>query len=421
VDCNGSIPNVWGCLLPSGATQEFSGQQGPDHDLEIFPSYNTPTANFILYAEMGAANYKGLENSTLNCNGSGATSGGYFWGSFSKMGPGVHVEGCGANNYFQIGNIPAGTGCNGADHFHFVDSDPTVVIQRCGSQSQMTFHNIGGGIVNNQLNAPVVNISAPDYYWDSGTLTAGPPGIDGGTYSIASILLTDPGQYFQVGYKGFHAYVGTPNSGWNAGNAGETASLNMRAYSCGNMYWDHPNTQWKLGGDGGLDGSCIFHLNGGALGLFAAKTIAGSVLSAATALTFTRAVMSGNGHFLIGTGWLDPTTGAPIAGEGLAATQIKGGISGDVQMAQGTGCSTTNTAGNICTSGQVTWGTPFASSSYYAVCSGIGITTGYPIMLGIGNQTSTYVTVQITNGQGSQAVVSTIQNINCWAAPNIIP
>lgn len=360
VDCNGATPPASGCLLAgTGSGNPFSGQQGPDHHIEIFPSYNAPSANFILWAEMGANNYKGLQNSTLNCVASGATAGAYFWGDDSAIGPGLHMEGCGPNN-FIIGNIPVGSGCNGGTDDLFTTSDPHFVIANCAAQVNLTFQNVSGGITNNSSGAPDVTISDANYFYDAGTRNAGPPGINYGYVSHSNILLKDPGQFFQVGYAGFHQYIGTAFSGWNSG-IGDGAPIGFtRAFTCGNVIWNQGISVWQLGGDGSDDFSCVQHGNGGNLS-FSVAAHAPSIWSGATMFSYVRAVVAGDsGHFLVGTNWLDPTTGLVVGEDTNPTVALQ--IHGDVEPKGG--AYRVGATGNTDNAGQLNFSASSTSNSY---------------------------------------------------------
>jgi hypothetical protein len=74
-------------------------------------------------------------------------------------------------------------------------------------------------------------------------------------------------------------------------------------------------------------------------------------------------------------------------------------------------CSTTNVSGNTCTT-TVPLNVTEANTAYKASCSGVGTITGYPFIIGIAKGT-TSITVTITNGSASEAVVSTWSEVNC--------
>lgn len=74
-------------------------------------------------------------------------------------------------------------------------------------------------------------------------------------------------------------------------------------------------------------------------------------------------------------------------------------------------CTTGTTAGATCTT-TVTWNITFANTSYYAVCSGVSA-TGAPYIADVHSETTTSITVTISNGQGSQAIASTYSSLQC--------
>ena len=81
-------------------------------------------------------------------------------------------------------------------------------------------------------------------------------------------------------------------------------------------------------------------------------------------------------------------------------------------------CNTGNTAGATCTSSFSVTGTPYSSSSSWdVVCSGIG-QSGAPFIQAAVPSSTTAFTVVISNGQGSQAVVSGYAGLGDPAAPS---
>jgi hypothetical protein len=91
---------------------------------------------------------------------------------------------------------------------------------------------------------------------------------------------------------------------------------------------------------------------------------------------------------------------------GLNVTQISTGSNTSV-------CSTTNVAGATCTT-TVTISPAQPDTGYIPLCMGQGAVQ-FPFILGTTTQTTTSITVEITNGQGNQAQVSTFASLNCAA------
>jgi hypothetical protein len=91
---------------------------------------------------------------------------------------------------------------------------------------------------------------------------------------------------------------------------------------------------------------------------------------------------------------------------GLNVTQISTGTNGSV-------CSTTNVAGNTCTT-VVSISPTQADTAYIPLCFGQGAVQ-FPFILGTTALSTTSITVQITNGQGNQAQVSTFATLGCVA------
>lgn len=113
--------------------------------------------------------------------------------------------------------------------------------------------------------------------------------------------------------------------------------------------------------------------------------------------------------------WIDEisTTGTevctqPTAGDisGLNFSRISTGSTTSV-------CSTTNVAGNTCTT-TVPISPTQADTSYIPICMGTGAVQ-FPFVLGTTTQTTSSITVEITNGQGNQAQVSTFASLGCVA------
>jgi hypothetical protein len=424
VDCNNTYgtpnsntPPLNGCLVyGDGNGNPMSGQQGPDDLLEIFPSYNVTSANFIPFAEMGANNYKGLLNSTINGLGYSIPHGLYFWGEETTMGPGVHEEGVINGPY--IGNIPAGTSCNGGSQVLFTGFDLQITIANCGAQQNLSFTNDAGGVSNLQTGAPQSTITDTNYFYDQQTQTSGWLGSKSAGYSNNSIVLKDPGEYAHNGYGGLDFFNGNPHSGVNAQPLLDSNSLSMRGHYSSNAWWNHGTGQWNLGGNGGTDYGSVGFLNDG------------TCFSNATAVTspFTMATYFGNclqfasqaGHFLVGSGWINTATGR-VQGEGSAAFQVTGDIgSGTINpgpqfaQASATTCPTAATAGSTCTF-TVPWSVSYANTTYPVVCSLLEA-TGAATIHGVTRSTGS-VSVVVQNGTASQAVASGASGAACWAQP----
>jgi hypothetical protein len=102
------------------------------------------------------------------------------------------------------------------------------------------------------------------------------------------------------------------------------------------------------------------------------------------------------------------TSAQPTVGDisGLNVTQISTGTNSSV-------CSTTNVAGNTCTT-TVTISPAQPDTGFIPLCMGQGAVQ-FPFILGTTTQTTTSITVEITNGQGNQAQISTFASLNCAA------
>lgn len=101
---------------------------------------------------------------------------------------------------------------------------------------------------------------------------------------------------------------------------------------------------------------------------------------------------------------LDSNNGVTTSSCGLGVSKINYGSSSTV-------CSTGNTAGSSCST-TVSWNSSFADSGYYANCWGV-TASGAPYIVGGSSYTNSNLSVTISNGQGSQAVVSTYASIQC--------
>ena len=81
----------------------------------------------------------------------------------------------------------------------------------------------------------------------------------------------------------------------------------------------------------------------------------------------------------------------------------------------GTPCSTTTGANNECTS-PITMPVAFANTGYAPACSGAGAITGFPFIPFVAKTSASVLTVTISNGQGSAAMISTFGEIDCVVA-----
>jgi hypothetical protein len=417
VDCNGSTPPTWGCLLPgSGSGNPFSGQQGPDYHLEIFPSYNSPTANFIPFAEMGANNYKGLRDSTINGISAGAAYGEYFWGEETTLGPGIHSEGTTTGSLW-IGNIPAGSGCNGGSQDLFTGFDTIVTIASCSAQQNLTFINDAGGVQNNSNST---TITTKNYFYSAGPpALAGWPGIDGGGVTNSSIQLIDPAEYVHTGYNGLNFFNGTSHAGMNLAVLLDANAVYSRGYLGSSIWWNHGTGLWNWLNNGGTSYSSVQFINGGAG--FCNSTTSTATFTMATLLGQCQGIFSNANHLLLGPNWISMTTGLTV-NEGSDPLQVAGNINlsghftGSAQFASSssTSCPTASGPGSTCTF-TVTWPTAYGSTPK-AVCSLNGTITGAPSIQAV-DPTTTGATVTVQNGTASQAVASGATSAVCWATP----
>ena len=104
------------------------------------------------------------------------------------------------------------------------------------------------------------------------------------------------------------------------------------------------------------------------------------------------------------------------AGASMNCSNVPTGVGGATQVSTGTQasvCSTTNANGNTCTT-TVTISPAMPNTSFFAICAG-DVPTGYPFIIGQVAASTTTVTVTITNGANSQAVISTFNNLSCMA------
>jgi hypothetical protein len=86
------------------------------------------------------------------------------------------------------------------------------------------------------------------------------------------------------------------------------------------------------------------------------------------------------------------------------------------QGAEVDGCTTAASNGSSCTVA-LKWQTAYPDTNYYAVCSGSGMITGHPELLGL-SKSATGVTVTVRNGSGSEQVSSGWSKIDCVAIGN---
>jgi hypothetical protein len=135
--------------------------------------------------------------------------------------------------------------------------------------------------------------------------------------------------------------------------------------------------------------------------------IAPGSIQATTSVTATSMTDSGltNGDCVqAGTGGLLTTITKPCLVSNI--TLISLGTNTSV-------CSTSNVAGNTCTT-TVTISPTQPDTNYIPLCMGAGATQ-FPFILGTTSLTTTSITVEITNGQGNQAQVSTFASLGCAA------
>ncbi|HZS53752.1 MAG TPA: hypothetical protein VFA65_05070 [Bryobacteraceae bacterium] len=92
-------------------------------------------------------------------------------------------------------------------------------------------------------------------------------------------------------------------------------------------------------------------------------------------------------------------------GDSAANTQQQG--------AEADGCTTGAANGSTCTV-SITWHTAYPNTNYYAVCSGSGIVTGHPEILGLSKSAGGTV-VTVRNGGGDEPVPSSWSKIDCVA------
>jgi hypothetical protein len=83
------------------------------------------------------------------------------------------------------------------------------------------------------------------------------------------------------------------------------------------------------------------------------------------------------------------------------------------QGAEADGCATAASNGSTCTV-SVNWPAPYRDTSYYAVCSGSGLVSGHPEILGL-SKSANGVVVTVRNGGGVEPVPSSWSTIDCVA------
>lgn len=270
VDCNGSFPPNSGCLISyadsSATPNPGAAQDGPENHIEIFPAFEIGPGGapgFIPVFYMGAANWSGFINSTINCNGVGSAYPGYFWGSNISMGSGgnVHSESC-ANNAWYVGTPSSYPNPNGVDHALLANMDGGVVIGNTAAQSQITFQNVGNAgqtinITNNKTtNASIQAIPDTSGYYDSVSGAYFFP-ISGQSQFPGNYLFTNPGAVLSVSQFNM--------AGANIQQPGiyGTPVTNTRAVFCVNAFWNNGLQMWSLGGDGAFDYDCMAGMDHG--------------------------------------------------------------------------------------------------------------------------------------------------------------
>lgn len=101
---------------------------------------------------------------------------------------------------------------------------------------------------------------------------------------------------------------------------------------------------------------------------------------------------------------LDSNSGITTSGCSTPAVSV-------IRYGSASGCATGSSAGSTCTS-SVTWNSSFADTGYYPNCTGYGI-NGSPYIVGFTALATGSVTVETSNGQGSQAQISSYGTIYC--------
>jgi hypothetical protein len=105
-------------------------------------------------------------------------------------------------------------------------------------------------------------------------------------------------------------------------------------------------------------------------------------------------------------GW--PLTTGTLLGTGNGDTHF--------QYATSAGCTTGSSATNLCaTPVTITWGVPFADTSYYPVCTGIAVSSGFPSSPYVVTKSTGSMTVNYAAITSSAAAYS---NVTCWAVHN---
>jgi len=81
-------------------------------------------------------------------------------------------------------------------------------------------------------------------------------------------------------------------------------------------------------------------------------------------------------------------------------------------QSSGTSCTTSGTAGNVCTSSSISIpGPAFADTGYFGGCETEGANTGSPVIQGLASKTTNTIQVGVLQG-GS--VASSYGTIDCW-------
>ena len=234
-------------------------------------------------------------------------------------------------------------------------------------------------------------------------------------------------------------------------NANSGAAGPINALFGSNIYWDTSGAgTFRFGNIGGGGYAAGFGGQSGGFGLSVSSASQPGTLTPAQFFTNTSLWAKENGHILMAppgsggayaasdsgqeltviggingtltgtaTGFTTTPTpcGAGYAVNGITSTGNGNGGGGclpvDRQWVSAGSCSTAGTAAAKCTT-TLTWGSAYASTAYSATCTLIEPVTGAPYLEGIAKANGS-VTVTISNGQGSQAVVSSANSIECTA------
>lgn len=149
------------------------------------------------------------------------------------------------------------------------------------------------------------------------------------------------------------------------------------------------------------------------------STINGTTIGATLASTGNFLNLQiGSGTVLTGTrgnSAVVQESGTIVAGKLICADANQNTTTVGCPISTGTNssvCSTTTGAGNTCTT-TITITPTQADTAYIPSCTGVGV-SGAPYIAGVSKATGS-ITVTISNGQGSQAVVSTYSEVDCSA------